>query len=66
MNKVEVDVVQAEFLQTCVDCSGDVVDVGVDFGDDEEFVPGDLAGFDGGTEFWFCVVHLGAVEVDVA
>ena len=66
VDQVEIDVVQSQLLQARVNCTGDVVEVRGDFGGDEEFVSGDLAGFDRSSELSLRIVHFGPVEMDVA
>ena len=65
VDQVQVDVGEAEFLQTGVERGGDVGDVGQDFRRDEEFGAGNPAGFDGGAELGLGAVGFGAVEVHV-
>lgn len=66
MGALQVNIVESQFLQTCVDGFGDVGNVGDDFGCDEKLLSRRTAFLDGGAEFAFCIIDFGPVEVVVA
>lgn len=61
VDQVQVDIVKAELFQTRVDGSGDVFDVGDDFGRHEQLFPRHAAFLDRLAELFLRVVDLGAV-----
>ncbi|MCJ1475010.1 hypothetical protein MMC13_003670 [Lambiella insularis] len=71
VDEVEVDVGEAELLQTGVERGGVergsvAGDVGEDFGHDEEFGAGDAAGSDGGAELGFRFVDFCPIKMHIA
>lgn len=63
---IQINIVQLELLQTGLDRLRNVRDIGDHFGRNKELIPSHATLFDGNTQFCFCVVHLGSIQVVIA